>query len=142
MTPNEFVFRTTDPELAALYAQTAARYESGRGTVPSERPIAEPQGGGGRPFDFITTYKGTKIKGSVPHGTKLRHEYKGQMLYATVDDGGINFRGTRYSDGNEAAHVAGLTVDTACTRPNGPYWWQRETSPGVWQSLYRVGESI
>lgn len=144
MTPNEFVFRTTDPALAARYAQTALDYELGRGAVSAKEAVAvgEPQKGSKRPYDFITTYKGVKYKGSVAHGTPLRHDYKGHMLEAIVDDGGVNFDGVRYADGNEAAHVAGLTKDPKCTRPNAPWWWQMEVAPGVWQPIFKIAKVV
>lgn len=142
MTPNEYVFRTTDPALAARFAQTALDYENGRGAVSGNDSVAGPQEGGKRPYDFIATYEGVKYKGSVPHGTPLRHVYKGLMLEATVDDGGVNFDGVRYADGNEAAHVAGLTKDPKCTRPNAPWWWQMEVAPGVWQPIFKIAKVV
>ncbi len=52
---------------------------------------------------------------TFPHGTELRAKYKGQIYYATVEDGALVYDGKRFSAPSPAA--------TAVTNTNVDGWW-------------------
>ncbi len=132
-------FTSDDPALSVAIARTIERFYAPATAAkpPSEAP-AEPSGG-----FFLAECKaargGKKRVVTIPVGTVLRHTYKGQTLTAKVTSRTtVEFAGVEYSNLTRAAFEAAKTINPDATRPNGCYWWARETAPGVWTTLYRT----
>ncbi|MET4513729.1 hypothetical protein [Bradyrhizobium sp. I1.7.5] len=127
---NSITFNVTDPVLAMRVAELIAQYEGKTTTQASDQPNDDK-----KPFVGITN--GRRVE--LPHGEQLFHRYLGKELYATVENGMIQFNKEIYDSPSKAALVAGKTVSESCHAPNGYKWWN-VLRDGLWIPIEKLAK--